>query len=208
MSLWHTQARLLQLLLPRVLATRTSTTKQAITQGKVAVSKRWEDDFIPTCRGKWTNEEYQCEAKNRETINHNIKRDTKIFSRGSRACRHASPRCVDQHYVVWWLIGNPHPSSPRALQEPTASEVTQWHAQYIRATLWLFVGEGAKPLTSRRSRPRTISNLWGTSSAAPSHLSGGNHQEKQESHSKRTLKCQLDANWQANALEITQSHFD
>jgi hypothetical protein len=153
MSLWHTQARLLQQLLPRVLATRTSTTKQAKTQGEVAVSKRWEEDFIPTCTGKWTNEEYQCEANHRETINHNIKRDTKIFSWSSRAWRHASPHCVDQHYVVRRLIGNPHPSSPRVPQEPTTSEVTQWHAQYIIATLWLFGREGAKPLTSHRSRP-------------------------------------------------------
>jgi hypothetical protein len=178
MSLWHTKARLLQLLLPSVLATRTSTTKQAKTQGKVMVSKQWEEEFIPTCRGKWTNEEYQYEANHQETINHNIKRDTKIFSRGSRACRHASPRCVDQHYVVWQLIGNPHPSSPRAPQEPTTSEVTQWHAQYIRATLWLFAGEGAKPLASHRSQPRTTSNSCRTSSAAPSRLGGGNHQEK------------------------------
>jgi hypothetical protein len=148
-SLWHTQARLLQLLLPRVLATRTNTTKQAKTQGKVAVSKWWGDDFIPTCRSKWTNKEYQSEANHRKTINHNIKKDTKIFSRGSRACQHASPCCVDQHYVARRLIRNPHPSSPRAPPEPTASEVTQWHTQYIRATLWLFVGEGAKPLTSR-----------------------------------------------------------
>jgi hypothetical protein len=194
MSLWHTQARLLQVLLPRELAIRTSTTKQAITQDKVAVSKRWEDDFIPTCRGKWTNDEYQCEANHRETINHNIKRNTKIFFRGSRACRHASPRCVDQHYVVRRLIGDPHPSFPRAPQEPTASEVTQWHAQYIRATLWLFVEEGAKLLTSHRRWPQTISNSCQTSSAASSYLGGGNHQEKQESHSKRTPKCQLDAN--------------
>jgi hypothetical protein len=178
MSLWHTQARLLQLLLPRVLATRTNTTKQAKTQSKVTVSKRWEDDFIPTCRGKWTNEEYQSEANHRETINHNIKRDTKIFSRGSRACRHVSPRCVNQHYMVRRLIGNPHPSSLRALQEPTANEITQWHAQYIRATLWLFVGEGKRPLTSHRSRPRTTSNSCRTSSAAPSRLGGGNYQEK------------------------------
>jgi hypothetical protein len=208
MSLWHTQARLLQLLLPRVLATRTNTTKQAITQGKVAVSKRWEDDFISTCRDKWTNEEYQCEANHRETINHNIKRDTKIFFWRSRACWYASLRCVNQHYVIRRLIGNPHPSSLRAPQEPTASEVTQWHAQYIRATLWLFAGEGAKPLTSRRSWPWTTSNSCRTSSAAPSHLGGGNHQEKQESRSKGTPKCQLDANSQANVLEITQSHFD
>jgi hypothetical protein len=67
--------------------------------------------------------------------------------------------------------------------------------------------EGAKPLTSHRSQPRIIFNSCQTSSTAPSHLGDDNHQEKQESRSKRTPKCQLDANSQANALEITQSHF-
>jgi hypothetical protein len=38
-------------------------------------------------------------------------RDTRFFSRDSRAYRHASPRCVDQHLVVRELIGtmpSPH----------------------------------------------------------------------------------------------------
>jgi hypothetical protein len=38
-----------------------------------------------------------------QRINHNG--DTRFFSRGSRACWHASPRCVDQHLVVQWLRG-------------------------------------------------------------------------------------------------------
>jgi hypothetical protein len=50
--------------------------------------------------------------------------------------------CLPAHYVpvvstttflVRWLIGNPKPSSPRAPQEPTTSEVTQWHEQFTRA---------------------------------------------------------------------------
>jgi len=32
-------------------------------------------------------------------------RDKRFFSRGLRACRHASPRCVDQHLVVRRLRG-------------------------------------------------------------------------------------------------------
>jgi hypothetical protein len=28
------------------------------------------------------------------------------LSRGSRACRHASPRCVPLNHVVWWLISH------------------------------------------------------------------------------------------------------
>jgi hypothetical protein len=35
------------------------------------------------------------------------------------------PYCVDHHFMVRRLIGNPKPSSPRVPQEPTASEVTQ-----------------------------------------------------------------------------------
>jgi hypothetical protein len=59
-----------------------------------------------------------------------------------------------------------------------------------------------------QSQPRTITNTCWTSTAASSRLGGGNHQEKQESRNKRTLKYQLDANSQANALEITQSRFN
>jgi hypothetical protein len=61
---------------------------------------------------------------------------------------------------------------------------------------------------AHRSRPRTITNMCWTSTAAPSHLGGGNHQEKQESRIKWTPKCQLDANSQTNAFETTQSRFD
>ena len=33
--------------------------------------------------------------------------------RGSRACRHASLYCVDQHLVVWWLRSVAQTSSSR-----------------------------------------------------------------------------------------------
>jgi hypothetical protein len=50
----------------------------------------------------------------RETINHKGSMETpRFFSRGLRACRHASPRCVDQHFLVRRLIGTHN----RALQE-------------------------------------------------------------------------------------------
>jgi hypothetical protein len=42
---------------------------------------------------------------------------------------------------------------------------------------------------AHRGRPRIITNTCRTSSAAPSRLGGGNHQEKQESRNKRTPKC-------------------
>jgi hypothetical protein len=40
---------------------------------------------------------------------------TQDLSRGSRACRHASPRCVPLHHVVRWLIGH----TPSLSKEPT-----------------------------------------------------------------------------------------
>ena len=39
----------------------------------------------------------------REKSNHT--RDIRFFSCGSHVCRHSSPRCVNQHLVVLWLIG-------------------------------------------------------------------------------------------------------
>jgi hypothetical protein len=39
-------------------------------------------------------------------------------------------------------------------------------------------------------------------------LGGGNHQEKQEIHSHNDPQVPLDAITQANALGITQSHFE
>jgi hypothetical protein len=62
-------------------------------------------------------------------------------------------------------------------------------------------GNHNNPSTQAHRRwPWTITNTCQTSTAAPSRLGGGNHQEKQESHSKWTPKCQLDANSQANTL--------
>ena len=49
-----------------------------------------------------------------------------IPTRGSRACRHASPRCVDQHLVVQRLIGITHLAHhKRSRKNLLTSEVTQ-----------------------------------------------------------------------------------
>ena len=63
--------------------------------------------IIPPCRGmnQSQDEDY---ANHRE--NTNDKRQP-IFSQGSRACQHASPRCVDQHLVVRQLRGVSQTSS-------------------------------------------------------------------------------------------------
>ena len=66
-------------------------------------------------------------------------RDKQFFSQGSRACRHASPRCVDQHLVVPRLRGVARTSST---QLDTARI-----EQSTRVTFWLSTGEGTRPLT-------------------------------------------------------------
>jgi hypothetical protein len=50
-------------------------------------------------------------------VTHNFSPEVHVLAGTLRPC------CVDQYYVVRWLIGDPHPSSLRAPQEPTASEV-------------------------------------------------------------------------------------
>jgi hypothetical protein len=43
-----------------------------------------------------------------QLIKHN---ETQDLSRGSRACRYASPHCVPLHHVVRWLISITHRAS-------------------------------------------------------------------------------------------------
>jgi hypothetical protein len=118
------------------------------------------------------------------------------------------PCCVDHHFMVRRLIGNPKASSPRAPQEPTASEVTRWHEQFTRVAFGAAPGKAQHPSQITGRWPRTSTTLVTTPPLSPSRLGGGNHQELQESRSQCSPKCQLDANSQANALEITQTHFD
>ena len=57
------------------------------------------------------------------------------------------------------LIGNSQAKpTTRAPQETTQMRVTQRHAQSTRVTLWRSAEVGTSPLTSRWSRPRTITN--------------------------------------------------
>jgi hypothetical protein len=51
------------------------------------------------------NNKYQ-DNRTPGSINHNMKVMTQDLSRGSRACQHASPRCVPLYHVVRWLIGH------------------------------------------------------------------------------------------------------
>jgi len=62
----------------------------------------------------------------RKKSNQSQDMDTRFFFRGSRACRHASPHCVDQHLVVQRLRGVAQTSSSLGHRKnlPT-SEVAQ-----------------------------------------------------------------------------------
>jgi hypothetical protein len=57
--------------------------------------------------------------KSNTKVTHNFSPEVHVLAGTLR------PRYVDHHFVVRRLIGNPKPSSLRAPQEPTASEVTQ-----------------------------------------------------------------------------------
>jgi hypothetical protein len=126
--------------------------------------------FIPPRRG-WTNHNIWWPITGTNPIIH--KMNTRFFSQGSRACRHANPRCVDLHLVVQWLIGNPKPSSPRAPQEPTANEVAQWHEQFTRVAFGAPPGKAQHPSQIIRRWPRTSTTLATTPLLPPSHLGGG-----------------------------------
>jgi hypothetical protein len=54
---------------------------------------------------------------------------------------------------------------------------------------------------NHRSRPQTITNTCRTSTAAPSHLGGGNHQEKQEIPQQINPSSATKCKTMINALE-------
>ena len=97
-----------------------------------------------------------------------------IFSRGSRACQHATSRCVDQHLVVRQLRGVSQTSSTRLATTRTYPQV-----RYLNDTSNLLElpfgapsGKVQHPHNHRRW-PRTITNSCQSSSTALSHLGGG-----------------------------------
>jgi hypothetical protein len=124
------------------------------------------------------------------SINHNMKEMTQDLSRGSRACWHASPRCVPLHHMVQWLIGHTPSLSKGATRTYQMARGCNDMSNLLTLPLVLRRGRH-KPLTITGGR--TITNSYQRLQAAPSRLDGGNHKEKQESHSKSTTKCQLDA---------------
>jgi hypothetical protein len=131
----------------------------------------------------------------------------KDLSRGSRACRHASPRCVPLHHVVRWLIGHTPSLSKGATRTYQMVKGCNDTSNSLALPLALCRGRH-KPLTITGGGQDTITNSCQRLQVASSRLGGGNHQEKQESRSKSTTKCQLDAISQCKCTWITQSHFE
>ena len=142
---------------------------------------------------------YQCWQ---ETINHNMNikwvpgeiqwdKGTWFFSRDSCACQHTSPRCVDHTLggsVANRCFTNLAQHMGAAKTYPYV-RVTQWYEQFTRVTLWLFAGRAQDPSQDHRSWPRTITNMFRSSTVAPSRIGGGNYQELQENYSSNDLKC-------------------
>jgi hypothetical protein len=159
-------------------------TKELVTASLPKVNEMYVI-FIPPCRG-WTNHNIWWPITRRNPIIH--KMNTRFFSWDSRACRHANPRCVDLHLMVQRLIGNSKPSSPRAPQKPTTSDVTQWHEQFTRVVFGAPLEKAQHPSQITGRWPRTSTTLATTPPLPPSRLGGSNHQEKQESHSQRSPK--------------------
>jgi hypothetical protein len=136
-----------------------------------------------------------------EVTNHGMKPnwsntiETHDLSLGSRVYQHASPRCVPLHHVVRWLIGITHRASQKGITRTYQMVRSSDMSNPLELEFGAPPGNHNNPSQqAHRSRPRTITNTCRTTSVAPSRLGGGNHQEKQESRSKRTPKCQLDAN--------------
>jgi hypothetical protein len=156
-------------------ALKTNYTKELVTTSLQNINGG-DMIFIPLWRGmnQSRKDEYQSLGEI-QWINHNG--DTRFFSWGSRACRHASLYCVNLHLVVRRLIGNPKLSSPRAPQKPTASEVAQWHEQFTRVAFGALPRKAQHPSQITGRWPRTSTTLATTLPLPPSHLGGSNHQE-------------------------------
>ena len=150
---------------------------------------------------EWTNHKVNIKSITRRIPN--SKRQP-IFSRGSRACQHAtSPLCqptLDGLAAKRCCTNLVHTIGHRK-NLPT-SEVTQWHEQSTRVTFRRSAGEGTRPLTITGRWPRTITNSCQSSSVAPSRLGGGNHQEQQVNPvAKHKHQVPLDAITQAMHLD-------
>jgi hypothetical protein len=144
------------------------------------------------------------QSNHRENSNHT--RDTRFFSRGSRVCWHASPRCVDQHLVVRQLIGITHLANKWCRKNLPTSEVAQWHEQSNRVHFGSSLGEGQEPAqATNRGRRHSPTSLNDPPIIGPSRC----RQTPRVTRSPPAQIAQLvpqDARTLSNALEALQSH--
>ena len=119
-----------------------------------------------------------------------------IFYRGSLACRQASPRCGDS--LTWRFTRLTRNCVPHNQHRMRITQATSNPLEYLLA---LHCRKIKNPSQSPRSKPETSTFLRSTILAAPSHLGGGNHQEKQANPAaKHNQQVPLDAITQSNAL--------
>jgi len=88
------------------------------------------------------------------------------------------PHCIDQHMVVWRLrrVAQTSSSLGHRKNYPQVRYLNDT-SNPLKLPFGSLPGKVQKPLTITGSWPRTITNSCQCSSAAPSHLGGGNHLE-------------------------------
>ena len=125
-------------------ALKTNYTKELVTTSLHKVKIGWRSLY---CRVEVMNQS-TCQH-NKNTRRNPMTRDNQFFSRGSRACRHAtSPLCrptLGGSAAKRCCTNLIHTIGHRK-NLPT-SEVTQWHKQFTKVTFWHSIGEGTTPLT-------------------------------------------------------------
>ena len=105
----------------------------------------------------------------------------------------------------WHHKPNPQQGATQSAQDENHTS----HEQFTRVPFGSPPGKGQEPLTITTIRAKTITFLRSTILAAPSHLGGGNHQEKQmKSAAKHNHQVPLDAITQSNALGCSQISLD
>ena len=118
-----------------------------------------------------------------KTTNHqeksNHKNDTWFFSRGSRACLHTSPRCVNQHLVVRQLRGVARTSSNNWTPQRTYPQVRQLND--TSNLLELPCGSSSRKVQDPSQSPKPATN---------------NHQ-----HMLKLLCCFKPSRWQQSPRE-------
>jgi hypothetical protein len=118
---------------------------------------------------------------------------TNDLSWGSRACRHASPRCVLLHHVVRWLIGLTHQASQKAPKNLPMVKSCNDMSNPLELEFDAPPGNHKNPSQdNHRSRPQTITNTCRTSTTRAVYVAETTKSNK-NSRSKSTPQVPLNA---------------